>query len=185
MNDKNWSRVKKSAAVMAAAVALIGVWEGLRLYTYKDPIGIPTACYGETRNIRPLGSRYTKEECDAMLGDAIVDFEKGMRRCLKAPDRIPDKSYVAFLSLAYNIGQGGFCKSSIARYANRYADTGRLSDLATACNKIRLYNKAGGRVLRGLVRRREAERLLCLEGVREKVVTGVVEGDDARSATHD
>ena len=174
------SRVSKSAIVAGMVIALVGTWEGLRLYTYKDPIGIPTACYGETRNIRPLGSKYTKAECDALLGDAIVEFEQGIRRCLKAPDRIPDKSYVAFISLAYNIGQRGFCRSSIATYANKYADTGNLGHLAEACNRIRLYNKAGGRVLKGLVNRRAEERALCLEGVREKTVTGVEEGDDVR-----
>lgn len=178
MNDKNWSRVKNGAAVAALAIVLVGTYEGLRTKAYRDPIGIPTVCYGETRGVK-MGDKYTKEECDAMLGDALVDFELGMRRCLKAPDRIPDKSYVAFLSLAYNIGNGGFCKSSIARYANRYVETGNIGHLAEACNRIRLYNKAGGRVLRGLVRRRAEERDLCLEGVREKVVTGVVEADDA------
>ena len=162
-------------------MAVIGVWEGLRTYTYRDPIGIPTACYGETRNIRPLGSRYTKAECDAMLGEAIIEFEEGIRKCLDAPDRIPDKPYVSFLSLSYNIGIRGFCRSSVARYANKYAATGNLGHLATACNRIKLYNKAGGRVLRGLVRRRAHENKLCLEGVRDRVVTGVAEGDDRAS----
>lgn len=171
LNDKARSRVKGSVVIAAGLVALIGAWEGLKLYTYKDPIGIPTACYGETRDIRPLGSRYTRAECDAMLGDAIVDFEKGIRRCLKYPDQIPDKTYVAFLSLAYNIGQAGFCRSSVVRYANQ-------KDLTRACHRIKAFNKAGGRVLRGLVRRRAEEHKLCLEGIREGVVTGVVEGDD-------
>jgi lysozyme len=166
------SRLTKSAAVLAAAVALVGAWEGLRTVAYRDPIGIPTVCFGETRGVK-MGDRYTVDECKTMLGEGLADFEQGMRRCLKAPDRIPDKSYVAFLSLAYNIGQHGFCKSSIARYANRYADSHNLGDLATACNRILLYNKAGGRVLKGLVNRRKDEQRLCLEGVREKTVTGV------------
>lgn len=173
------SRVKNSLIVAGAAIALIGAWEGLRTVAYRDPIGIPTVCYGETRGVK-MGDRYSKAECDAMLGNAIVEFEAGVRRCLVAPDRIPDKSYVAFLSLAYNIGQGGFCKSSIARRANDYGRTGNLAHLVSACNNIRLYNKAGGRVLKGLVNRRAEERTLCLQGVREKVVTGVKEGDDVR-----
>jgi len=173
------SRIEKSVVVAALAVGLVGVFEGLRTHAYRDPIGIPTVCYGETRGVK-MGDAYTKEQCDVMLGNALVDFELRMRKCLTAPDRIPDKSYVAFLSLAYNIGVGGFCKSSIARYANRYASTGNLRDLTEACNRLRLYNKAGGRVLNGLVRRRNEERKLCLEGVREKIVTGLVEGD-ARS----
>ncbi len=103
----------------------------------------------------------------------IVDFEKGIRKCLTYPDQIPDKTYVAFLSLAYNIGQAGFCRSSVARYANQ-------KQLTRACHRIRAFNKADGRILRGLVRRRAEEHKLCLEGIREGVVTGIVEGDDAR-----
>ncbi len=154
-----------------------GIRTPLRTVAYRDPVGIPTVCFGETRGVK-MGDRYTVEECKVMLGKGLEEFEAGMRHCLKAPDRIPDKSYVAFLSLAYNIGNGGFCKSSIARYANRYAESHSLSDLRTACDKILLYNKAGGRVLQGLVNRRKDERRLCLEGVSEKTVTGVVEGDD-------
>ena len=156
---------------------MIGAWEGLRTKAYRDAVGIPTVCFGETRGVK-MGHRYTIDQCKSMLGDALVDFELGIRKCLKAPDRIPDKSYVAFLSLSYNVGKHGFCKSSIARSANRYADTGSLNDLRIACNRILRYNKAGGRVLSGLVRRRKEERLLCLEGVREKVITGIVKGDD-------
>lgn len=153
------SRLTKSGAVMAAAVALVGAWEGLRTVAYRDAVGIPTVCFGETRGVK-MGDRYSVDECKAMLGNALGEFEAGMVRCLDNPAAIPDKSYVAFLSLAYNIGTGAFCKSSIARYANR-------GDYATACNRILLYNKAGGRVLKGLVNRRKAERKLCLEGVHE------------------
>jgi len=174
---REFTRLEKSGALLVGAIVLIGAYEGLRTNAYRDPIGIPTVCYGETRGVS-MGDKYTVAECKAMLGDAVIDFEKGVRRCLKEPDLIPDKSYIAFLSLAYNIGNGAFCKSSIARYANRYTDEHNFTHLTEACNRIRLYNKAGGRVLRGLVRRRAEERALCLEGVREKVVTGVVIGDD-------
>lgn len=169
------SRLKGAAAVMAMAVALVGAWEGMRTVAYRDPVGIPTVCFGETRGVK-MGDRYTVEQCKEMLGDGLIEFETMMRRCLKAPDRIPDKSYVSFLSLTYNIGPGAWCKSSIRTYANKYADTGNLGHLANACNRILRYNKAGGRVLRGLVNRRKDERRLCLEGVREKTVTGL--GDD-------
>ena len=171
------SRIKKSLYVAALCIACVGAWEGLRTKAYRDAVGVPTVCYGETRGVK-LSDRYTVEQCKEMLGDGLIDFEKGVRRCLKAPDRIPDKSYVAFVSLAYNIVQRGFCRSSISRYANKYADTGNLNDLRAACNRILRYNKAGGRVLSGLVRRRKEERKLCIEGVKEKIVTGIEKGDD-------
>lgn len=158
------SRLTKRAGIAGALTALgllsiqvIGGFEGLRLVAYQDVISVWTACYGETKGIKP-GMKFTKEQCDIMFIERLQEFEAGMRKCLKAPDAIPDKPYVAFLSLAYNIGNGAFCRSSIARKAN-------AGDLRGACNAITLYNRAGGRVVRGLVNRRAAERKLCLEGL--------------------
>lgn len=151
------SRLKKSGVVMAAAVALVGAWEGLRTVAYRDVVGIPTVCFGETRGVK-MGDSYTVDECKAMLGVALVEFEQGMRKCLSAPERIPEKSYVAFLSLSYNIGTRGFCGSSVARRAN-------AGDIRGACNAILLWNKAGGRVVQGLVNRRKDEQRICLQGL--------------------
>ncbi len=153
------SRLKTVAALMAASVALVGGWEGLRTVAYPDRIagGIPTVCYGETRGVE-LGDSYTVEECKAMLGNALVEFETGMRACLDNPDAIPDKPYTSFVSLTYNIGVAGFCRSTVARRAN-------AGDIEGACNAIPMWNKAGGRVVQGLVNRRAAEQKLCLEGV--------------------
>jgi lysozyme len=150
------SRLKKSGALMAAAVALVGAWEGLRTVAYRDVVGIPTVCFGETRGVK-MGDRYTVDECKAMLGDALVEFEAGMRKCLTAPDKVPAKSYVAFLSLSYNIGTGAFCRSTVARRAN-------AGDYRGACNAIPAWNKAGGRVVKGLVNRRAEEQRICLQG---------------------
>lgn len=151
------SRLKKGGAIAALAVAVIGGYEGLRTTAYRDVVGIPTVCFGETRGVH-MGDRYTVDECKVMLGDALAEFETGMRRCLTNPDAIPDKPYVAFLSLSYNIGTGAFCKSTVARRAN-------AGDLRGACDAILAWNKAGGRVIDGLDRRRKEERALCLSGL--------------------
>ncbi|MBZ8133209.1 lysozyme [Afifella sp. IM 167] len=140
------------------AVGFVGGWEGKHNTAYRDIVGVPTICFGETRGVE-MGDTATDEECAAMLGDGLVEFEAGIRRCLKNPDQIPDKSYVAFLSAAYNIGQRAFCGSSMARRWN-------AGNLEGACDALLLWNKAGGRVIRGLVNRRKAERELCLEGSR-------------------
>lgn len=155
------SRLKKTGAFTAAgliAVGLVGGFEGLRTKAYRDSVGVPTVCFGETRGVK-MGDTHTAAECKAMLGNALVEFEAGMRRCLVNPDKIPDKTYVAFLSLSYNIGTGAFCKSTVVRRAN-------AGELNGACNAILAFNKAGGRVLPGLDRRRKEERALCLEGVK-------------------
>lgn len=142
------------------AIAIIGNFEGLRLVAYKDVVGVWTACYGETKGIKG-GMKFTREQCDVMFIDSgLKRHEAGMRACLTYPDLIPEKSYVAFLSLTYNIGIGGFCKSSVARAINE----GRIQ---AACYNLTKFNKAKGRVIKGLVTRRKQELRLCLDGVAE------------------
>jgi len=152
-------RLRKSAGLAVAAVALVGAWEGLRTVAYRDIVGVPTVCYGETRGVT-IGDRYTAEQCKTMLGDGLAEFEAGMRACLVAPDAIPDGAYIAFLSLSYNIGTRAFCGSSVARRAN-------AGDLAGACAAIAMWNRAGGKVVKGLVNRRAEEKRICLDSIAE------------------
>lgn len=156
------SRLKNAVvgitALGVATVGYVGGKEGLRLNAYEDVVGVATACYGETLNVR-LGMKFTKPQCDQMFLKRLVEFETGMRSCLKAPDIIPDKPYVAFLSLSYNIGTGGFCRSSVARLIN-------VGDIRGACDAMLKFNRAGGVVWPGLTTRRQSERKLCLEGLK-------------------
>ncbi len=150
------SRLKKSAGLAAVAVALVGGFEGLRTMAYRDPIGIPTLCFGETRGVQ-MGDRATVAECKTMLAGRLVEFETGLRGCLRNPDALPDGPYVAALSLSYNIGTAAFCRSSV----RRLLDAGQIRQ---ACDAFRNFTKAAGIRLPGLVKRREAERAVCLKG---------------------
>ena len=151
-------KTRLAGTVGAAAIALVGAWEGLRLNAYRDVVGVPTVCYGETRGVK-LGDEHTRAECEAMLLVSLQKHEFGMRKCLKRPDDIPVPSYVAFVSLTYNIGVGAFCRST----ARKRLDVG---DLKGACDAGAWFNRAGGRVISGLVNRRSAEHRLCLEGLK-------------------
>lgn len=151
------SRVKKSATVGAALVVLVGAWEGLRTTAYRDIVGVPTVCYGETKGVR-LGDKYTVAQCKEMLKVSLDGHAQRMEACLKDPQKVPDKVYIAAASLTYNIGSGAFCKSSVARYINS-------GELKKACDAILLYNRAGGKVVQGLKNRRAQEHKICLEGV--------------------
>ena len=159
MKPTTKSRLKKSGALTAAAVALVGAWEGLRTVAYPDRLAhnIPTVCYGWTIGVK-LGDKYTVDECKAMLGDGLVEFEQGMRKCLTNPDAIPEGAYVAFISLSYNIGTRAFCGSTVARRAN-------AGDILGACDAILMWDRAGGRVVQGLVNRRKDERRVCRQGI--------------------
>lgn len=146
-----------AGGVFALAMAIIQPWEGRELRAYRDIVGVPTICMGETRGVQ-MGDVATPAECDTMLAKGVAEFEAAIRPCL--PAILPDKTRAAFISLAYNIGSGGFCASSISRRA-------LAGDLPGACNAIMLYNKAGRplKVIRGLTNRRAAERDLCREGL--------------------
>ncbi|SMC57022.1 lysozyme [Fulvimarina manganoxydans] len=157
ISPKTSSRLKKSGTLMAAAVALVGTWEGIRTVAYLDTIASPpvwTVCAGETRGVKK-GDRYTRAECNDMLAEGLVQFEKKMRSCLSAPDALPDGVYTVFLSLSWNIGTGGFCRSTVVKRAN-------AGDLKGACDAIRMWNRAGGRVVKGLDNRRRDEQRICL-----------------------
>lgn len=152
------SRLKKGSAIAAAAIALVGAWEGLRTAAYIPIKGdVPTVCYGWTIGVK-LGDRYTVEECQAMLGDGLREFEQGIRKCMTDPDKVPDSVYVASISLAYNIGQSAFCRSTVVKRIN----AGRWRE---ACDAFLAWNRAGGKVIKGLVNRRKAERSYCLQDV--------------------
>lgn len=151
------SRIVKGSAIGAAAITLIGGFEGLRTYAYRDPVGIPTICFGETRNVY-MGEKKTVDECKQMLGDRLVGFEQGMRACLDKPDAIPSGPYIASLSLTYNIGSGAFCNSHVRMYLN-------AGMYRSACDALMAFNKARGMVLPGLVARRSSERDFCLKGL--------------------
>jgi lysozyme len=157
------SRIKNGrtvSIVAALACTVIGGYEGYSAVAYKDIIGVWTACYGETRGIR-AGMKFTKAECDKMFLEGLNDFAMKMEQCVPSmadEAATPPTRYVAHLSLAYNIGTGAYCKSSIARKQN-------AGDVKGACEAFNLYNRAGGRVIRGLVLRRADERQYCLKGL--------------------
>lgn len=151
------SRLKRSAAIGAAAVVLVAGFEGLRTSAYFDPIGVLTICYGETKGVR-VGDRKTPAQCRTMLTERLDVFASGIERCLRDPASVPDGAYVASVSLAYNIGIAGYCGSSV----RRLLDAGAI---AQACDAFRKFTLAGGVKLPGLVKRREAERRVCLKGV--------------------
>lgn len=151
-------RVRKrtiAAAVAVFAVAatpLVSKWEGLRTHAYQDVVGVWTVCYGETKGVK-AGDSYTKAECETMLRKELRSYAAGLGKCLNAP--LPEGAAVAFLSWTYNVGVGAACKSTAVRKAN-------AGDLFGACDELLRWNKAGGRVVPGLVNRRKDEHLRCV-----------------------
>lgn len=145
------------AAAMGLAVPLIEKWEGTKTVPYRDIVGVWTVCTGETRvEMR----RYTREECRDMLGKAIKsDYGAGVIKAVPAlakPERV--NQLAASISLAYNIGNAAFTRSTVARRFN-------AGNWRGGCDAFLAWRFAGGREIRGLLNRRKEERALCLSGL--------------------
>ena len=138
-----------------AGIALLRSFEGFSPVAYPDPAtgGDPwTLGYGFTRGVKP-GDTITPDEAEERLKVEMAEFEGGV---LKACARLPSPNQLAAMTcLAYNIGLGAFQKSTVLRKHNS-------GETFAAANAFLLWNKAAGAVMRGLTRRREAERALYL-----------------------
>lgn len=139
------------AGAAAVVVPLVIAWEGTVLRTYRDPIGIVTACHGHTSPDLRMGQSFTPEQCQTMLYDDLIKHSAALR-CVKAP--MTDGQKAAFLSFAFNVGEGKFCGSTLVRKANQ-------GDMRGACAELSRWTYAGGKELPGLVNRRAAERAIC------------------------
>ena len=144
-----------------ATIELIKQFEGFRPVAYKCPAGIWTTGYGTTAaagvGITPkAGMTISEAAATAALQMAVDKFAAAIRPGIKAP--INENEFGAFVSLAYNIGPGAFLGSTALRKFN-------AGDKAGAGEAMMLWDKAGGKVLRGLQNRRIAERKLFLTPV--------------------
>lgn len=164
------------------AVPIIQRWEGtgpqeacndsasrVCFRAYLDTIAepdVPTIGHGQTRLFngdgsvrRPvrMGDLLTIEEADAQFAIGLrVQYWQPMRDCITLGE-LAAQTDAAFTSLTWNIGIGGVCRSTALRRLND-------GDLRGACEALTWWNRAGGRVIRGLVNRRADEQTLCLAG---------------------
>jgi lysozyme len=161
-NPKTTGTVGLAAAIALSTSVLIKPWEGLELTSYPDIVGVWTVCYGETQGVKP-GQKFTKQQCEEKLSKRVMeDYAKPLWACAGPEFRVaPVKVQAALISWTYNVGVGAACKSTLVAKL-------KAGDLKGACNELLKWNKAGGRVVKGLNNRRQAELKVCLEGVAGK-----------------
>jgi lysozyme len=139
--------------VNAEGYALLKKFEGCVLKAYKCPAGVWTIGFGNTfyedgTKVKE-GDVITQQRADELAKYIVEQFATSIRAMIKQP--LNENQFSACVSLAYNIGTGGFKKSSVLRKLNVNPTDPTIAD------SFRLWNKGGGVVLKGLVRRREAE----------------------------
>lgn len=158
--DRSKLRSSLIAAFLALALPLIGAWEGHRNHAYLDMVGVPTICSGHTKGVK-LGDYMTDAQCKTLLRSEVLEYREGLHGYFTAEtkaQRLPAARDAAYVSLAYNVGIRGAGRSTATRRLN-------AGDVAGGCHALTWWNKAGGRVVRGLVRRRADEYQLCMMGV--------------------
>lgn len=147
------------ASPLSVALAKRGLLRSYKAYRAEIPedlrglSGAPwTIGYGETQGVKE-GMHWTEKFADVRLRARLLQFMAGVvARCPILRELEPER-LAACTSLAYNIGLGAFGSSSVARYTKR-------RDFALAEKAFHLWNKAGGKILAGLVARRKVEASL-------------------------
>lgn len=145
------SRARLAGPVLASLVAVVGTFEGARYAAYRDPVGIPTICFGHTAGVR-MGDHATPSQCDALL---VSELERhaAVLDCFNR--ELTDGQQIAVVSWAYNVGVAAACRSTLVRLANQGAPP------HVWCAELSEWTKSRGIRLPGLVRRRAEERAYC------------------------
>jgi lysozyme len=141
---------------------LIKCFEGLRTKAYRCQAGVLTIGYGHTSKagLPNVSNNMTISEYQAefILRQDLVKFEHAVAKALGDTIAfLTSNQFSACVSLCYNIGISGFTNSSVVKYIHQ-------RELYNAAGSFKLWNKAGGKVSNGLVRRRAAECNLFLKG---------------------
>ena len=143
---------KSNAANIAAEV--IKEFEGYSSKPYLCPANVATIGYGNTRYLN--GDRVTmedkditKKEAEKMLMDTIKFVEKEVKNVVEV--KLPAHKFAALISFTYNVGIGNLSNSTLLAWVNSNSDYSQIP------SQFRRWNRGGGKVLKGLIRRRESE----------------------------
>ena len=128
-------------------IALIKMFEGCKLRAYLDAVDVPTIAYGRTKDVK-IGDICTQQQAEDWLEEELVEYEGYVNEAVKV--ELTQPQFDSLVSWTYNLGPSNLNRSSMLRVLN-------TSDYDNVPEQIMRWNKAGGRVLPGLVRRREAE----------------------------
>ena len=128
-------------------IDLIKHFEGCELEAYKCAAGVPTIGYGHIKGVS-MGDTITQEQAEEMLVHELTEYENYIHDCVTVP--ISQNQFDAMVSWVFNLGVGNLKASTLLKTLN-------VGDYNGVPAQIMRWNKAGGKVLEGLTRRRQAE----------------------------
>lgn len=134
-------------------LAIVKKFEGLELKSYQDSVGVWTIGYGHTKGVKKDQS-CTESQAEAWLREDLAEAEAAVTRLVTAP--LTSNQFSALVSFTFNLGAGNLTTSTLRRLLNR-------KDYGGAANQFLHWAHAGGKLLLGLQRRRQAERELFLK----------------------
>lgn len=144
-------------SLTAAGLISIATWEGFKEEAYIPvPGDVPTIGFGSTEGVK-LGDTISVPDALNRLEADVRVAEDAVRSCVTVP--LMPYEFDAYVSLAYNIGKSHFCGSTLVKKLN-------AGDYRGACEEIKRWVYVDGRVVQGLVNRREAEYRRCIGALR-------------------
>lgn len=151
MAVKNVSKVLPWAlALSIAGTVFLQSQEGTVMTAYLDAVQVPTICTGSTKNVF-IGQKATLQECEERLKDDTTYAGDAIKRYTYV--RLSQDQYDALVSFVFNVGPGAYRKSTLLRKLN-------AGECKAAAQEFLRWDKAGGKRLKGLTRRRQAEKAL-------------------------
>ena len=155
----NWFLSKKEPKVQSLENdELIKKWEGLRLRSYRDSVGVWTVGWGHTSTAK-RGMHITLDKAEELFKEDIAWAEEAVRTHVKVD--LKQHEFDALVSFTFNVGEGAFAKSTLLNKLNK-------ADFDGAASEFLRWVHAGGKKLRGLERRRQDERRYFLWGKKVK-----------------
>lgn len=148
--------IRRSAMILVASatvVASIAGWESYRPAAYDDGVGVSTIGFGSTKGVQ-RGDRTDPVRAVQRLARDADETARAISLCI-GDVPLYQHEFDAYVSLAYNIGVTAFCGSTLNKKLQQ-------REYEAACNEILRWNRAGGKVLPGLVKRRQSENKQCL-----------------------
>lgn len=131
---------------------VIKEFEGLRLKAYDDGVGVWTIGYGTIRYPSATrvkrGDTITEAQAEEYLRHDVSRFENAVNKLVKV--KLNQNQFDALVSFTYNLGESSLASSTLLRKLN-------AGDFVGAAKEFLRWNRAGGKVMAGLTRRRKAE----------------------------
>lgn len=146
--------------INAAGLSLIKSFEGFEPRWYRDPVGIWTIGYGHTdaagtpKHAASEGLNLSEAAATALLADDLGQYEAAVEKSVRVP--LNDNQFAALVSFTYNLGSGALAKSTLVKRLN-------AGDYAAVPSELAKWDKAKGKTLKGLTRRRAAEAALFVK----------------------